>query len=187
MAVEYFGHNVNGSDVQPLGTYAYINDNSNIIYTCPAGGKFDLKELGARVYTTSTGNFRIAIYTTSDALIAQGDAEIDSAPPGSSTWLSHTSFTDSAGEPISPQLDGGTSYKLIIAGDKSSDVFIWCDAVTSGWIRYNNTDLTGGFPSTITYGGNWDKQFCVRCGVEAAAAGGGSVAPVSYYMARRRN
>jgi len=110
VAITYFGHNVNGSDVQPLGTATIFNDGVNIVYTCPGTGSQEIKELGARVYASATGNMRLAVYTTGLVLVAQGDAEIDVAPPSVHTWLSHTAFRDAAGELIAhPLLTGGTA------------------------------------------------------------------------------
>jgi hypothetical protein len=165
MAIEYFGNNANGTDAQSPNGSAWSNDNVNIIYTCPGSGTMDVKELGARVYTGSTGNIRMAIYDTSKNLICQGNAEIDVNGSGSN-WVSHTSFTGTA------QLTGGTAYLLVITAD-SSNVSCWDDTVTSGYIIRETGELTGGFSATLTLGSNDVRKWCIRCGVEAAAAPSG--------------
>lgn len=168
MAVTYFGLNADGGGVYQPGLYANWNDNNNIVYTCPGSGTQDIKELGARVYTNSVGNMRLAIYTTAGAFLTQGSAEINTEPPTGYEWLSHTSFVDQTGSPHSPQLTGGTAYLLAITGDDQNNVYICGDIVTSGYMLYGGNDYTGGFPANLPSSGSADKQYCVRCGVEAS-------------------
>ena len=177
MAITYFGHNVNGTNPHDPSDYGTLfNDNSNIVYTCPGAGAQDVKELGARVWVNSTDDMRLAIYDTSLNFIMQGAAVIDTEPPAGDEWLSHTSFVDQGGSPIvSPQLTGGTAYIIAITAEAGKGVNIWDDTVTSGWMKRDNADYTGGFPATLTAFADRTRQFCVRCGVEPAVAAGTTI------------
>jgi len=81
-------------------------------------------------------------------------------------------FTDVAGDPMSPQLTGGTDYVLVLTADGSGPN-VYYDTVTNGFERfsYDQLDLTGGFVATITQGRDDTREWNVRCGVEPAAAG----------------
>jgi hypothetical protein len=169
MAIEYCGHNANGSDAQTPNGSAWSNDNVNLVYTVPGVVLKDAKELGLRIYTGSTGNFRLAVFSAAKAFLFQGSAEIDVAGSGSA-WLSHVAFTDQGGNPISPQIMGGTAILVVVTADSAS-LNCWCDTVTSGYVIRETGEYTGGYPSTLTLGSNDVRQWCVRLGVEDAISG----------------
>jgi hypothetical protein len=168
MGIEYFGAGVaTGAFYGDMDTYR----NKATNYTCPGSGNMTLVSLGAycKKDTGAAGNVRVAIYNTSLDLIAQGSAEI-SVTSTSASWIEHTSFTDSAGTPVSPVLTGGTNYILIIARD-SVQVLTEYDIVSSGNMATKWDEYTGGFPATFVDSADSTIQYNVRCGVEAAGGG----------------
>lgn len=186
MAITYFGKNENGSDVHSATTYTYSNDNSNIVYTCPGSGSQEVKELGVRVYSESTGYIRLAIYDASLDLVCQGSAQIDveSLVSGGSAWVSHTSFVDFSGDPTTPILTGGTAY--VFALTCSATCNIWKDDVTSGWMKYDSDDGLDGFLETLSQDSSNTREYCWRCGVEPYSAGGENIVPLIMQQFRRR-
>ena len=183
MAVAYFGFTAGWDDAQPC-QYTFSNDNSNIVFTCPNSGTQDVKELGAYVYANQSGHIRLALYDTSRNLICQGSAEMDVALITSHGWQTHTEFVDADGEPVSPTITGGTNYIIALAGD-TSNAYIWCTGVTSGWMKRDD-EYTGGYPASLPWFTTWEKKFGVRCGVEASAAGGANYVPAIYHYQRMR-
>jgi hypothetical protein len=185
----YFGHTTVGASPAAPGIYTFGNDAVNIIYTCPGTGLQDVKELGAYCYRDQTGHIRMAIYDTSLNFICQGSAELDVATvTPANGWLSHVAFTDVGGSAISPQLTGGVEYVLSISSD-SSGPNVYQDTVTAGYERfsYDYTDSTGGFPADLTLERTTDtREWNVRCGVEAAAGGGGSVVSKQFLVLKSR-
>ena len=162
-------------------------------FTCPGTGNKNLMAL--YVWACSGGgtpaHFRLAIYDnqgTTANLIAQGSAEIlvNSLSPA---WLGHTAFTDSAGNPISPILVGGTAYRIVVSTD-GSDCEIGYKSGTSGdWLYDSGVDETGGYPATYAVGSlsnsSYDRQ--VICGIIAQPAysaasvvtGAGTITPAA--------
>ena len=183
MAVTYFGLNENGASAQKPNADTHWNNPAEIVYTCPGAGAQDIKELGARVYEGSTGYIRLAVYETDGTFICQGSAQLDTEPQGDTNWLSHTAFTNVGGDPISPQLTGGTAYIIAIAGD--GDCYVQQNAVSSGDMVREYDSYLAGFPATITKDADVEREWCVRCGVEAASAGG-SIVPIICSVERRR-
>lgn len=187
MAVTYFGKNENGSNAQSPNGYTYSNDNSNIVYTCPGSGNQEVKEIGARIYNLSTGNIRLAIYDASLNFVCQGSAEIAVGPlvSGGTAWVSHTSFVDQGGSPMTPNLAGGTAYIIALTADSSS-VDCWFDVVTDGYMKTESGtgEATGGYPASLDQGGNDTHSWCMRVGVEPASAG--SIVPLFIQQRRQR-
>lgn len=150
------------------------------MFTCPGTGAQTLVELGMKT-KDANGNVRVAIYTaaTPGVLIAQGSAEIAGV---ADTWITHTSFTNLAGNPVTPSLTGGTVYILAITGDGTVN-FIYT-TVTNGYAFVKTTaDYTGGFPENTPTEGNSTALPLVRAGVESASSG---ISVIAGTLTRRR-
>jgi hypothetical protein len=169
-SLSYFGYNENGTDTGNTALGYGYGSASPCVMTCPGSGKQAVKELGVRLEASSgTVTFRISIYTTGNAFVTQGSAAIVTSqyPAG---WVSHTSFVDQAGSPATPELDGGTDYRIVYSGTKTGTSSVM--RANSGTLYYLNAgDYSGGYPSSLpTADGTLGWTYCLRCGVEPAAA-----------------
>lgn len=174
MAVEYFGNNTDGTTTD-YGWGNYTLGNKATVWTCPGSGKYDLRELAYRGQHLL--HTRIAIYTTSLAFVFQGIE--DTSDQALEAWHTVTGFRNQDGStPTSPQLDGGTNYILMASFAAGSGSSIRYSAGSSGDNGYFVGDNTSGFPATGPTLTSYAGVFCLRCGVEAAAAGGQSVCEV---------
>lgn len=169
--MEYFGLDDSSPDGQQCGYGGYTVYNSGQVWTCPGSGDYDVNELGVYMAGLTSGNYvRMAIYTTAGDFVMQWAAAIEG--DGTTKWITGTSFTDQAGDPIaSPQLSGGTNYRL--ACSFSGNGCWQLNNGSAGDMYYVGGDYSAsGFPSSLTGGGSsGSHEACFRCGVTAAAGG----------------
>lgn len=144
-------------------------------YTCPGSGNQNVQELSALCrLISSTSNIRLGIYNSSrSTLIGEGTSEV-AIVGGSLSWQGHMSQSavKAAGGSSPCVLVGGTTYILAMSYDATGSGvnFGYQDPVTSGW-SYIDRDYTGGFASSLEIGFDQNIEYCIRCGVDAAAAG----------------
>jgi hypothetical protein len=170
----YFGYPANGAD--PVG--ATRDSNGNLVlgnagyttgFTCPGSGYQNVVELSAWVEASGAGNhMRMAVYNSSDQLMAQGSAEVELS--GGPSWQGHMS---AGAITVTTQLTGGTTYYLRYCKDYDGaigDEFYITG--TSGDYKYTATtgDYTGGYPTTLTLASNTAGRYCIRCGVVSASS-----------------
>jgi hypothetical protein len=167
----YFGYPANGAD--PVGA---TPDNNTPIwirnrgyttgFTCPGSGSMAITELSAWLDTTnvlSNDYFRVAIYDTSNNLIAQGSAEVEVVEGPS--WQGH--LTQASITPNPTTLTGGNSYKLAYTKDNANITEYYITG-SAGDFEYASTDLTGGFTDPLANSANTTAgRYCIRCGVTA--------------------
>jgi hypothetical protein len=160
--MEYFGHNAPSFPASYNGTPAtwYTLTASwqgdSYSWTCPGTGTKQLTALQAFVKTNggTPGNIRMALYDTSDNLIAEGASEI-TVDNTTAQWIGHTSFLDSNGNPATINLTGGTTYRFAFSTDSNDVVIYYHDtAGSSGDQKYQTVDYTGGFPDPYSGGRN---------------------------------
>lgn len=163
---EIFGNHSAGDGVE-YAWPAYCLSNKGTAWTCPGTGKQDVLELAARFQ--NDGHARLAIYTTARALVMQ--AVENTADHSSMADYASTSFVDVNGDAIaSPQLDGGTSYLLVLtlAAGSTANLAITAGAAGSG--GYAAGDKTAGFAATLDALGDRSWVPCIWCTVEEAEA-----------------
>jgi hypothetical protein len=168
MAITYFG---NCDPSTGAGTGAsYQNGGTELLwftagYACPGSGAQGVKALGAEC-AYGAGNIRMGIYDGT-TLIVESNSE-KAAGTGARAWTSwdDTELTWHVGT----ALVGGTTYKMVVAGDANFGPF--GTNVAAGDAKYYNGDYTAGMLDPLNAGSNDTAQQNVRCGVEAAAGGG---------------
>jgi hypothetical protein len=169
----YFGYPSSGAD--PTGATedgnADITIRNNVYttgFTCPGSGNMTIDEISAWVNARGgAGNIRLAIYSESNILVAQGTAQV--AVSGSSpSWQGHMSSGSITGGP----LVAGTIYR--IAYTKDNDPNLTYEYFISGTLEdfdYKETDYTDGFISEIpTPMSNTAGRYCMRCGVSSPSS-----------------
>jgi len=171
---EYFGQLTATYSTNSPGGGAW-DWNYNTTFTCPGSGSRQVEEL--TIYTRQTSgacNIRLAIFTTSGSLVAEGSAEV--ALSSTAGWQGHigtanlTPAGGSAGDPV--YLTGGTSYKIVISRDGAiwyySDVSL---GYSDAWHYSDTTEYTGGYPSNLSDPSNQDYgNWAVRIGLVESSA-----------------
>ena len=167
MAVEYFGQQTDDTDDTFNVQFAWYWGKS---FVCPGSGSVLINELSAYVKLISgSPHIRLGIYDTSGNRLAQGTAEV-SVVGASYSWQGHMTAADCG----NVYLTGGQSYKLALACDAIQAGIRYQSGGSSGDVRYNGVDYTGGLPATIgATDSPWTGWWLMRCGVET---GGGSAA-----------
>jgi hypothetical protein len=151
---EYFGYQDNKSAPAGVSWGTAINTAIywNKVHYVPGGGSKTLLELCAYVKTGTgaDGNMRVAIFTNASpaVFVAQGSAQV--VVDAAEGWVCHTSFTNVAGDAITPTLTGGTAYKLAYTQD-STDVNVAYVACTAEDMNASPTELTSGYNPTYSY------------------------------------
>lgn len=143
-------------------------------FACPGSGNQNIQELSAYVYQTQAVNIRLGVYTTAGVLVAEGTGEIAVvANGGAYAWQGHmTQASVKAAGGASPGvLVGGTSYKLALSCDYNGSALQFGYTGTNANDYYKLTDYTGGMPANLPASDGQAYQYCIRCGVEAAAGG----------------
>lgn len=148
---QYFGRNVTTGSASALTTGNRVSQNTaNTTYTCPGSGSVLLESIEAYVKSNDTINnvsLRLAIYDTSNNLVAQGSAAVTFASD-TPAWRGHSNHALISGDP--KYLTGGTSYKFALTVNPGAvNIYVYYTAGTSGDYKTDSTDYTGGFPSTI--------------------------------------
>ena len=162
----YFG-NQTKTDAYDWGSSLAVW-NAGYTCTCPGIGDQIIKELSVFAEGTSC-NIRCAIYSSDGTTkIAEGSGEV----PLSTTpfaWYGHGPGLYNALSPSAPVITGGQNYILCVSCDGTTYAY-GIDAGSSGAFKYSTNDYTGGWPASLPSGGNpGNYNFCIRCGVDAAA------------------
>jgi hypothetical protein len=169
MAIEYFGNNKDDIYNYAVKSLYYLVAG----YICPGSGPQDLKTLDLNIYGVDTGNLRVGLWDSDHNMVCQWDTV---KTPVGTGWLEVTSFVNYAGNPVTPQLTGGATYYLGMAGDASNAHLVYYSSVASGTAKYLSGVYSDALPAVLTGGTNGTREYCVRAGVEAAA--GGSIVPI---------
>jgi hypothetical protein len=152
-----------------------IKDGSNADLVCPGSGAQTIVSFGALMSCagSDSGNIRCAIYNSSRGLVCQWPTHT-TIPASAVAWREQTSgFVDYNSNPVTT-LTGGDVYRLAVTVKSISGLVRGkiTSGATSGVSSYIATDYDTGFPSTIAAGTNYTVQYCLRCVVEDAPAGG---------------
>lgn len=159
-----FGNEVTNTTIY-YASFTMSNDATNAPFTSPgsSGQTWRIDSLDVFVSTTYSNNtIRCAIYLASNrSFVAQWDAY--KTPTTDNAWLAGTSFVNQAGTAFSPNptIVGGTDYLMayscgataVKVGGKNG----------TGQAKYEFTDFTGGFPSTLGAGSAFGNIVSIRC------------------------
>ena len=163
----YFGCQSNNYSDQYPDTQIYWNDPT---YVCPGSGNQAVQELSVSLNTYVNGVIRLGIYSSGNALMAEGIAAVT---PGGTGWQGHmnqASVKNAGG--VSPGvLVGGAPYRLAVT---QSTANMTVRVINSGAnnMHYILTDYTGGMPATLIGGTAWNYEVTMRCGVDPYGGGG---------------
>jgi hypothetical protein len=184
VATTYFGF-CNSSTGAGTGVahcgYAWGSQWTTAGYVCPGTGDQTLVTLGIEADGADTTHIRMAIYNTSRGLVCYATSEKDSAVG----WVSwdNTEIT----WVIGTKLTGGTAYLLVVSADGNPGA-LGTGSLPADTLRYISNEYTSSaFADPIAAGTGYTTEYNMRCGVEPAAAGGGSVVPqIMMHYARLR-
>ena len=171
----YFGYPANGADpvgaTQDLNTVLWIrNKNYTTGFSCPGSGLQNVTELSAWVrFIQNTPHIRIAVYDNgaTPTLMAQGNAAV--LISGGPSWQGHVG---AAAITQTTALTGGVTYLLGYTKDSFSNNEYYIAGSANDYEFIAATEYTAGWPSTLSHTGTTGSavRYCIRCGVEAAAA-----------------
>jgi hypothetical protein len=159
----YFGN----EDITGSEDYGNSGVTKWISAVCPGSGNQTIKELSG-YFSVAGGNIRVAIYSDDrNTKIAEGVGEV--AVAASYAWQGH--LTQASISPNPATLVGGVTYTITASQDDNSTY----TACATGNFTYgfkSGVDYTGGFPATLFADTEMSHfEWCMRCGVDAAAAG----------------
>lgn len=168
----YFGETTTSSNLDSHAVFTILNyTNDGGRFTCPGSGNQTLVELSAWVKSGggTPGNIRMALFEAGTGTvnkIAEGTAEV-TVSSTTLGWVGHLAATSITPNPTT--LTGGTDYTIVLCGD-ANDVKMTFNA--GGDQRFNTTDYTGGFPSSLNKAAMAGAGFryIFRAGVESAVA-----------------
>ncbi len=158
--VTYFGYTSPGDgSINPNGYTRWLIAG----FSCPDSGVQNVASLDVWITNAGAGTVRAGIYTSGGTMIAEWAAALD---PSGTGWLSGTSFVDSDGDPISPQLTGGTTY-LLVTYVNGATIEIGYKNTADNAGAYLFDDYSGGLPTTLGVPTTGAWTLVSRCGVEA--------------------
>jgi hypothetical protein len=167
----YFGlcdtsGNITGDNYDDSTSTATAFWNYNETWTCPSSGNQTVKEISCYCRPSTSANIRLAIYSADgNTKICEGTAEV-AITGGANSWQGH--MTQASITPNPATLVGGTAYKLVAATDANINMRAK-DGNPTYPGKYELTDYTDGFPSSLPTGTQDYRCDAIRCGVDPAA------------------